>query len=241
MQNLINQCVLCDIFDSAVWQFAHTYINFLCVQDYLRKFHYLGAGNPDPEVREMARTNMTMARTIGLRMFQMKWDLPMTGVADRRTMAMMSQPRCGIADIEVMDDMPNMDTVMGKVRERIRNRRYTLQGSKWPRDQLKYRISAYTGDLPQNQVDREIRRAFQFWSDVTPLDFYQVTNPRESVDLDIRFTPIVHGDGFDFDGVGGTLAHAFYPQYGGATHFDDSETWTIGTYEGKQYNSRLDW
>ena len=176
---------------------------------------------------------MTMARTIGLRMFQMKWDLPMTGVTDDATMEMMTTPRCGMPDIEVMADMPDMDTVMGRVRQKIRNRRYMIQGSKWPRDLLTYRISAYTPDLPQGQVDETIRRAFQFWSDVTPLDFRQVTNPSESVDIDVRFTPIVHGDGFDFDGAGGTLAHAFYPQYGGATHFDDSETWTIRTHSGK--------
>ena len=79
-------------------------------------------------------------------------------------------------------------------------------------------------------MDEEIRKAFQLWSDVTPLDFVQVYG--EGADIDIRFAPTLHGDGFDFDGRGGTLAHAFYPQYGGDTHFDESETWTIGTHEG---------
>ena len=108
-----------------------------------------------------------------------------------------------------------------------------VAGSRWPREQLTYRISAYTPDLPQAQVDEEIRLAFKVWSDVTPLDFTQVRDFRQQVDLDIRFTPTSHGDGYDFDGPGGTLAHAFYPQYGGASHFDESETWTIGTYQGK--------
>ena len=50
--------------------------------------------------------------------------------------------------------------------------------------------------------------------------------------IDISFARYNHGDGDPFDGRGGTLAHAYFPIFGGNVHFDDSEFWTINSYRG---------
>ena len=97
---------------------------------------------------------------------------------------------------------------------------------------LTYKISKYptTKRLSKSEVDNEIRKAFQVWSNATDLTFEQRQYGR--VHIDIRFEDGEHGDGDRFDGMGGTLAHAYFPIYGGDAHFDDSERWTVNSYAG---------
>uniref|UniRef100_A0A8C2ZJP9 Peptidase metallopeptidase domain-containing protein n=1 Tax=Cyclopterus lumpus TaxID=8103 RepID=A0A8C2ZJP9_CYCLU len=130
-----------------------------------------------------------------------------TGGLDPTTLDVMKEPRCGVSDISRYGHFD------GKPR--------------WKKRLLTYRITQYTQDLTQSQVDAIIAQAFQLYSDVIPLDFKQVNSG--TADIMILFKGGYHGDFYPFDGAGGVLAHANSPGWGqgGDTHFDDDERWTF--------------
>lgn len=84
--------------------------------------------------------------------------------------------------------------------------------------------------MTRRDVDNEIQKALDVWSEHTDLSFTQKRTGK--VHIDISFLKGEHGDGDPFDGSGGTLAHAFFPVFGGDAHFDDSEQWTKGSFRG---------
>ncbi|RXN07617.1 matrix metallo ase-20-like protein [Labeo rohita] len=91
------------------------------------------------------------------------------------------------------------------------------------------RIARYTPDLSREEVENSLRLALKIWSDATALKFVQVNHGM--ADITFSFSSKDHGDFFPFDGPGGVLAHAFEPGegIGGDVHFDDDETWTVGS------------
>ena len=60
-----------------------------------------------------------------------------------------------------------------------------------------------------SEVEIEMTKAFNEWQRVTNIKFIKVDDPQ--ADILVRFSSGMHGDGYPFDGVGGTLAHGFYP------------------------------
>lgn len=156
--------------------------------------------------------------------FQRFAGIPETGVVDNLTVRFMQMPRCGNKDRSGKGENGR--------RKRKRRKRYALQGSKWRRQELTYRISQYPTRFAhkKHEVDAQIEKAFKIWSQVAPIDF--VVKKEGRVHIDIRFASGEHGDGDPFDGPGNTLAHAYFPQYGGDAHFDDQEYWTVDSYAG---------
>ncbi|KAG9491348.1 collagenase 3-like [Eleutherodactylus coqui] len=152
-------------------------------------------------------TNEKESFTEKLEAMQKFFSMKVTGKLDTATMNMMKTPRCG------MPDVAEFSTFSGRPR--------------WQKTSITYRILNYTPDLPASVVDDSIQRAFNVWSQVTPLRFNKVNN-REDADILIQFSARGHGDQNAFDGPNGVLAHAYGPgaQIGGDAHFDEDERWT---------------
>jgi len=149
--------------------------------------------------------------TESLLLFQKTYQLKPTGSLDDETVKLMETPRCG-----------NHDTGSAKY----------AQDSAWGHKDLSYYFHNYSPDLSSYAIRTAIARSLKFWSDVTPLTFYE----RKGGDINIAFGPQRHYDSKgvcreNFDGKGKVLAHAYFPE-DGRIHFDESETWTVNDKQG---------
>ncbi|KAJ4900048.1 Matrixin family protein [Raphanus sativus] len=144
-------------------------------------------------------------------LYQQNLGLPITGRLDTSTVALMSSPRCGVSDTHMINNASMHITA-----------RYTYFGGKpkWNRDTLTYAFSeTHRLDyLTSGDVKTVFRRAFGRWASVIPVSFKEVDD-YTTANLKIGFFAGDHGDGQPFDGLLGTLAHAFAPK-NGRVHFD---------------------
>ncbi|XP_038054882.1 72 kDa type IV collagenase-like [Patiria miniata] len=140
------------------------------------------------------------------------------------------KPRCGVPDpIRLEDDDHSVNR---------RQRRYSVDWTRWKKKHLTYRILNYPYyyRMTEDQVDDSIDRAFKQWDDATPLTFRRITYGY--ADIHIKFATWHHDHcPYEFDGVNGTIAHAFVPNglhgdLDGDVHFDDSEVYTYYGDEG---------
>ncbi|XP_071318520.1 matrix metalloproteinase-25 isoform X2 [Trachinotus anak] len=194
--------------------------------DWLSRYGYLPP--PDPRTSKL-QTKEGIEKAI--RVMQRFGGLQETGMLDSKTLKLMSTPRCSLPDIVGSEDML-------KRRRRRRRKRYALSGLKWHKTDLTWSVHSYPSPslspgMPNELVERILIHAFKAWSDAAPLSFRQL--PSDSMgdaaggDIRVSFSRLLHDDGYPFDGMGGTLAHAFFPgsnEVAGDTHFDDNEIWS---------------
>ncbi|XP_016062204.1 PREDICTED: neutrophil collagenase isoform X1 [Miniopterus natalensis] len=171
------------------------------VENYLENFYQL-----PKDLFQSKRKNSTSMVVEKLKEMQRFFGLAVTGKPNEETLEMMQRPRCGVPDISDFSLTPGYP--------------------RWQHKNLTYRIISYTPQLSKTDVEAAIQKAFQVWSDPSPLSFTMVSQGK--ADIEISFVQRAHGDNSPFDGPNGILAHAFQPGQGigGDAHFDAEETWT---------------
>ncbi|XP_071789517.1 stromelysin-3-like isoform X1 [Asterias amurensis] len=197
------------------------------VSSYLIKYGYVaqgpnGAPSNPADIPRALRTLQTFA------------GIEVTGYLDDRTIELLKQPRCGNDDIT---GSANMQVSLknhnpSKFSTINREKRYNIDGNKWPVKDIKYYYDSIAEDITPDEMRNAIARAWKVWSDVTPLTFTEV-KVKEEAHIVIKFARGLHGDGeyAKFDGPGGTLAHAYFPENGNA-HFDEDEIFSVHSTEG---------
>jgi hypothetical protein len=176
------------------------------VQDFLRRFGYMRRET----VGEVALGRYDDHTETAVRLYQAFNGLPVTGAVDEATLTEMSKPRCGFPDLPDLAE-------------------YDVEGRKWDRTALTYRIINSTPDVPTADIRSAVGTALALWENASALTF---TETQASADIEISFGSGDHGCGHSFDGAGNVLAHAFYPPpnngaIAGDAHFDEAETWSV--------------
>ncbi|CAB1348044.1 unnamed protein product, partial [Coregonus sp. 'balchen'] len=115
-----------------------------------------GSPTSAPEVQTSPEDDETVAESIikpdfnkSLEAMQAFFGLEVTGVLDKNTLEVMKS-RCGVSDISRYG--------------------HFHRKPKWEKSTVTYRITQYTPDLRQSDIDATLAQAFQIYSDVIPLD-----------------------------------------------------------------------
>ena len=156
---------------------------------YLTRFGYLPS---------LSRGKLPLITQDGLvksvRKFQSFVGLEMTGVIDDETLEILKIPRCSLPDFTNDNEVPDNNNP--------RRKRYALQGSRWKKRMLTYKVGKYPSKLSRAEVDADVGKAFNMWAKASGLTFSRKYSG--SVDIEIRFESYYHGDEDSFDGPGGT-------------------------------------
>ena len=174
--------------------------------DFLTKYGYLPRAE---EGKSFLMTDDGVKNAI--KQMQKYGGLNQTGIIDEKTLELMSSPRCGVPDVaesfENLIDVGDEDTDETNDEHGgyfpSRKKRYALQGSRWKKRVLSYKVGKYPTGLTRSEVDVDVRKAFKMWSDASGLRFVNKQFSAAPVDIEIRFENYYHGDEDSFDGPGG--------------------------------------
>ncbi|KAG6386841.1 hypothetical protein SASPL_152017 [Salvia splendens] len=195
---------------------------------YLEQFGYLNYPNKTHATDDDFDDTLESA----LKTYQKNYNIKPSGIIDDETISKMTTPRCGVPDIvngtNYMQPRDNKHEPSSSTFHIVSHYSFFQGNPRWPpsKTRLTYRFEA---NYPTSAIP-PVARAFQKWDAATRFSFAQVPTNQFS-DLVIGFFRGNHGDGYPFDGRGGTLAHAFAPT-DGRFHYDADESWSIGSVPG---------
>ena len=172
------------------------------IMSHLSKYGYISD-------EEKAKTNLEEIPEESVKKFQEFHGIEATGKCDDATTVLMKLPRCCHKDDQ---------------KRKVRNLSNTLEDvswlsfdltlfeeCKWEKKNLTWRVTKFSSqEMPKELVNEALRRAFYVWEKHADITFEW--QEHGVPDLEIRWEVGDHGDGDPFDGSGGTLAHAFFPQ-----------------------------
>ncbi|XP_059308536.1 metalloendoproteinase 3-MMP-like [Lycium ferocissimum] len=162
-----------------------------------------------------------------LKTYQQNFNLNTTGILDAPTIQHLIKPRCGNAD--VVNGTSTMNS--GKapagspMMHTVAHYSFFPGRPRWPPSKADLTYAFFPQKGLTDNIKSVFSRAFDRWSEVTPLTFTETASFR-SADIKIGFFAGDHNDGEPFDGPMGTLAHAFSPP-AGHFHLDGDENWVI--------------
>lgn len=191
------------------------------LKQYMNRFGYLNPANNANFSDDFDGSFQSALKT-----YQKNFNLNASGVLDFATVQQMVRPRCGVADVINGSSSMNSGSGSGKERSNERKLYSFFPGMPmWRKSQLTYSFSTANQAFTADVLRAVYARAFDRWAAVTPLTFTEAATGAKA-DITIEFYSGDHGDGEPFDGVLGTLAHAFSPP-SGIFHLDAAENWVV--------------
>ncbi|KAI4356888.1 hypothetical protein L6164_000870 [Bauhinia variegata] len=186
----------------------------VAVRNYLNAFGYLKVDDPNNSNNLVKEDEFDTSLESAIKKFQQFYNLNVSGKLDSDTIKKMQMPRCGVADHVNYNGLNDL--------------KYSFFNGtpKWPSSKFHLTYTFKSGvEVESLETMRYVfQQAFGKWSQVSRFTFEEAPAGAKA-DLVLGFYRGDHSDGYPFDGLGNTLAHAFAPM-DGRLHFDADEQWS---------------
>jgi len=202
-------------------------------QKYLSVFGYtLTKGQPNFNIPSSLTEGLTSdTSSQALVNLQREAGIFESGLLDSETYALMQTPRCGITFDQTRSHRSKRFVVVNK---------WTTGKTLQNETIVTWYIAPMTNiTLHTKMIEGTIESIFantlQKWANKSLIHFKRVKDAKHAA-ISIHFVSGNHGDGYEFDGSGNVLAHAFYPasdpqSQAGDVHFDADEQWDVWGYD----------